>query len=176
MTQPFARWNVREIDPEWKIDSEEMGTRQRFWYRHPGDPRPAWLFKHPRENTGEHWAEKIAAEVAGLLNTPHARVELAVLGDQRGTVTRSFVDEGDVLIHGNRFLEIIADANDTKTRFGQSRHTQGNIWVVLDWSLVEAEESERAKCRIAQYLVLDSLIGNADRHHENWGILAIRKA
>lgn len=174
MNQSFARWNVREIEPEWKIDPEEMGTRQKFWYSHPGDPRPAWLFKHPRQNTGEHWAEKIAAEVADLLSTPHTRVELAVLGDQRGTVTRSFVDEGDVLFHGNQFLEIIVDAYDTKTRFGQSRHTLGNIWVVLDWLFGEGEESERAKCRIAQYLVLDALIGNTDRHHENWGVLVKR--
>ena len=27
---------------------------------------------------------------------------------------------------------------------------------------------------IADYMVLDALIGNTDRHHENWGILRTR--
>ena len=32
-----------------------------------------------------------------------------------------------------------------------------------------------AKSRIAEYLVLDAVIGNTDRHHENWGILRQRR-
>ena len=33
---------------------------------------------------------------------------------------------------------------------------------------------DEAKERMAEYLVLDAVIGNTDRHHENWGILRKR--
>ena len=85
---------IIQVEPEWVLEDEDMGTREKFWYRKPGDGENKWLFKHPRSNTGEHWAEKIAAE-------------------------------------------------ETKRAF-------------------------------ARHLILDAVIGNTDRHHENWGMLRRR--
>ena len=42
---------------------------------------------------------------------------------------------------------------------------------VMDRVFGESEHAEKAKSRLAEYVVLDALIGNTDRHHENWGIL-----
>ena len=67
-----------------------MGTKEKFWYRKLGEGEQEWLFKHPRENTGEHWAEKIAAEIASVLGVSHATVELAELLGQRGSVSKSW--------------------------------------------------------------------------------------
>lgn len=41
-------------------------------------------------------------------------------------------------------------------------------------SLSDTDEARQAKHRFAEYLILDALIGNTDRHHENWGILRKR--
>ena len=49
------------VEPEWVINPEEMGGKTKFWYGKPDD-NTNWLFKYPRPNTGEHWAEKIASE------------------------------------------------------------------------------------------------------------------
>ena len=65
---------IIQVEPEWVLEPEDMGTKEKFWYRNPGDGGREWLFKNPRENTGEHWAEKIAAEVANVLGIPHATV------------------------------------------------------------------------------------------------------
>ena len=51
------------VEPEWIINPEEMGGKTKFWYGKPDD-NTNWLFKYPRPNTGEHWAEKIASEIA----------------------------------------------------------------------------------------------------------------
>jgi hypothetical protein len=51
---------IEEVGPDWVLQSEEMGGKAKFWYRPPGENETAWLFKFPRENTGEHWAEKVA--------------------------------------------------------------------------------------------------------------------
>jgi hypothetical protein len=57
-----------------------MGTKPKFWFR---CDRQRWLFKEPRGSTGEHWAEKGAAEIGHLLGIPCARVELAEVQGNR---------------------------------------------------------------------------------------------
>ena len=89
-----------EVRLEWALDDEDMGTKRKFWYEWRS-PDEKWLFKYPRPDTGEHWAEKIAAEIARLLDIPHARVELATCHGQRGSATKSFRHEKQKLIHGN---------------------------------------------------------------------------
>ena len=152
-----------------------MGSKEKFWYRPPGNNDSDWLFKYPRAETGEHWAEKIASDVARLLDILHARVELAVFSDTQGSATESFVQEGRELVHGNQMLEWFIGGYEAGKKFGQSSHTLKNIWQVMDEVFVDPEAKTQGKLCIAEYLVLDAVIGNTDRHHENWGILRRRQ-
>ena len=140
----------------------------------PEEQGTNWLFKYPQQDTGQHWAEKIAAAVAKLLGVQHAKVELAVFSGERGSVTESFVRVGQELVHGNQLLEGVVHGYDPEKKFHQSNHTLANIWQVMDRVFKEPAAAKRAKLHIAAYLVLDALIGNTDRHHENWGILRKR--
>ena len=163
---------VAEVKPEWIIEDEAMGGREKFWYEVPGDQQ-RWLFKYPRDETGEHWAEKIAAEVANCLGILHAAVNLAVVGRERGSVTRSFARRGRELSHGNELLAW-RRPYDAHKRFGQSDHTLGNIFLALETVFTTEAGAMMAKRQLAGYVVLDALIGNTDRHHENWGLLLRR--
>lgn len=165
---------IIQVRAEWALEPEDMGTKQKFWYREPVNGEREWLFKHPRENTGEHWAEKIAAEVAGVLEIRHARVELAEFQEQRGSVSESFISEGQDLFHGNQLLERTTDGYDPTVRRRQSDHSFENIWNSFERIFVERSAVERARRALAKYLVLDAVIGNTDRHHENWGLLRKR--
>ena len=163
---------IVKVERESVHESEEMmGSKNKFWYLHPTEEEEYWLFKYPRCNTGEHWAEKIAAEVAALLEIPHARVELAIFEKNKGSVTKSFAQEGQELVHGNQMLKRAVHGYDPEKEFRQSSHTLANIWQVMARVFGESEHAEKAKSRLAEYVVLDALIGNTDRHHENWGIL-----
>ena len=133
-----------------------------------------WLFKYPQVDTGQHWAEKIAAEVAVILRIYHARVELAEFEGVRGSVTESFARGGRSLYHGNQVLETIVRDYDPEKWFRQSNHTLENIWNAMDKIFLEPENARQAKFSLADYVVLDALIGNTDRHHENWGVLRRR--
>ena len=170
MPEPYP---IVEVLPEWVLGPEEMGSKKKFWYYNP-DGETAWLFKHPQGNTGQHWAEKISAEVASRLGIEHAIVELAECQGERGSVTESFSRGGRELVHGNQLLERVVRGYDPTKTFRQSSHTLTNIWHVMDRFFSKADGARRAKLRIAEYLVLDALIGNTDRHHENWGILRWR--
>ena len=170
MPEPYP---IVEVSPEWVLGPEEMGSKEKFWYYNP-EKETAWLFKHPQDNTGQHWAEKISAEVASRLGMFHAKVELAEFQGKRGSTTESFSRGGRELVHGNQMLERVVRGYDPRKTFNQSSHTLTNIWCVMERVFPAAEGARQAKLRFADHLVLDALIGNTDRHHENWGILRRR--
>ena len=159
-----------EVKQDRTFKPEEMGTKDKFWYRDPRSGR-RWLFKYPRKGTGEHWAEKISSEVAELLSIDHARTELATFQDERGSVSESFVETSEQLTHGNQLLVRWIDGYDGKKRFKQTDHTLDNIWEIIENIFEGSECMGQAKMRIGECLVLDALVGNTDRHHENWGLL-----
>ena len=166
-------YRILQIPPENEIQLEGMGSKIKSWHLIPEGNESQWLFKRPqRENSGEHWAEKIVAEVAALLSVPHARVELAEYQGSRGSITESIVPENYDLVHGNEVLESTDFPNAFEDlNFHLSDHTLENIWLTLD-KIFESETARiEARCRLAEYLVLDAVVGNTDRHSENWGIL-----
>ena len=57
---------------------------------------------------------------------------------------------------------------DPEKRCHQSRHTLGNVLETLE---TLADYGPDCRRQFADYLLLDALIGNTDRHHENWGWL-----
>lgn len=162
------RYPIIEVDVAER-NQEDMGSKSKFWYTRQEDGAQ-WLFKYPRPGSGEHWAEKIAEQVAGLLEIPRGEVELAVFDGERGSATKSFVGDREQLFHGNQILERTEDDYDADKRFHQTSHTLHSVMRGLDRVFKRPEAAERMKRRFAEYVTLDALIGNTDRHHENWGI------
>lgn len=150
---------------------EQLGSREKTWFvREDG---ALWLFKKPRPTTpGEAWAEKVSAEVAQLIEIPCAVVELAKSGDDIGTVARSFRPTRWGYYHGNSVLANFISGYDLHRRFGQNDHSVKNIvHAISRLGNSRALEIEPAMSRLAAYAILDGLIGNTDRHHENWMIV-----
>lgn len=166
-SKPYA---IEEVLPEWALRPEDMGSKEKFWYRRP-DRLHNRLFKYPHPGTGEHWAEKIAAEVAKLIGIPCARVTLAVCDGVRGSSSWSFVGHKQELFHGNQLLADALASYDPTQKFRQFSHTLENIFRAIEQTFVGEEVHHNARGHIAGYLVFDALIGNTDRHHENWGLL-----
>ena len=72
---PLETYPIIPLRKEDVLAPEEMGSKRKGWVQVGTDSEP-WLFKYARlsngEITGEHWAEKVAAELAGLLEIPSA--------------------------------------------------------------------------------------------------------
>lgn len=163
---------VVDVKQSWMVKFEEMGTKEKFWYL-DSQSGGRWLFKRPRSGTGEHWAEKISCELAVLLDINHARTELATYQGICGSVSASFVGTRQQLTHGNQLLALGVEGYDCKgeSKSKQTDHALDNIWRVLEHAFGRSEQTRQAKARFGEYLVLDALVGNTDRHHENWGLL-----
>lgn len=157
------------IPADAREDTEQLGSKPKFWVLLDGR---RWLFKESRPETGEDWAEKVAAEIAKAIALPAATVELAQYQGRRGCISLSFVDVvgGQALVHGNEILALRVTAYDKGKTFKQSDHTLENIEAAIR-GLFGPARADGILTELAGYMVLDALIGNTDRHHENWGLL-----
>lgn len=149
---------------------EPLGGREKTWILR-GDEEH-WLFKKPRPtNPGEAWAEKVAAEIAHALAVPCAVVELAKSGNDLGTISRSFLPSQWPYYHGNSVLANFVADYDLHRKFGQSGHSIKNIvGAIRKLGNDRILDPELAMSTLAAYAILDGVIGNTDRHHENWMI------
>jgi hypothetical protein len=122
---------------------------------------------------GDDWSERVACEVGRLVGVPTAEVELAVYGDMVGVVSRRFLrqDAVETLVHGNELLSAVTTVGD---------HPRDRTGYTLD-AVRRSLEGAGPPCTtpdiggagnwFAGYLLLDALIGNTDRHQENWGVI-----
>ena len=199
----YEPYNVVDI-PETLYAPESRGARTKYWLW-IGDEAKRWLLKVPRPGTGEHWAEKITAEVGHLIEVDCALIELARYGEHAaltsaageqhedgqghgegevrlGTICRSFIPHPDELdeeprllsaFHGVGVLQLVVDGYDTGRRFGQRDHNIKNISKGMMEILAHDDERPTPRDRetlekLASYVLLDGLVANTDRHHENW--------
>ena len=151
---------------------EEMGSKDKRWCTYPADDR-LWLFKYPRGESGEHWSEKIAAELGQLLGIRCAEVQLAQLAEANGSLTRNLLaSKSETLVHGNELLAGYVVGYDKTQTYRQNQHSWQHICTAVE------KRCGSAACRsilsnFAGYLVFDAWISNTDRHHQNWGLLQI---
>lgn len=70
----MSDYPVITVAPESVLESEQLGTKDKFWFNTDDGylGKSQWLFKFPTEGTGQHWAEKIACEIAKQVRIDHA--------------------------------------------------------------------------------------------------------
>ena len=170
-----------EVDvSDWlPAGTESVGTKPKRWLRDPeSDIR--WLMKDATHNTradgtssrkGDDWAERIATGVADRLGLPAARTEMAVRhgpGEIRlGVLSKEVLHTGEALVLGNELLERPAGRHDregytlnaVRQALGDVAAPPGTGGELSAWDV------------FAGYLVLDALIGNTDRHEQNWAVI-----
>lgn len=154
---------------------EALGTKPKFWYTDAGR---RILYKEGRPDSGEHWAEKVCCEICKLLGLPHAHYELATWKDRKGVVSETFVPEGGRLIFGNELLSGIVKGYPATRRYTVRQHTVRRVLAVAGVRVVgfpigfDAPAGLRSAADVfVGYLLLDALVANQDRHHENWALI-----
>lgn len=169
----MAEYRIFEVPDDAAETMEQMGTKAKFWYE--DEEFGTTLFKEGRASTGENWSEKLTAELATLLDLPHARYELATYKNRQGVISPLMVGEDDRLVHGNEILSKYVDDYDVDAGYGQSQHTVRHVSAVMRSSTHLPPEGWRFPAPLnttyaafVGYIFFDAWIGNTDRHHENW--------
>lgn len=160
---------VMNINPEEIDQQEALGSKEKFWC-YIGGSDSKWLFKFSQEHTGQHWSEKIAAEIAEALGMQHAPVELAEFEGRFGSIGESIARNGRQLIHGNQILSGLVTGYELTATYKHRDHTISNIVKALEAYFSKDESQKINISTLFGYFLFDCLIGNTDRHHENWAI------
>jgi hypothetical protein len=171
-------YRIIEVPPDAADSTEQLGSKPKFWFVDPRGKR--FLFKEGRSGTGENWAEKVSAEICALLGIPQAPYDLAVWRGTQGVVSENFVPAGVRLIFGNELLARVVSGYERETRYyRQSDHTIARVFAVLRDPAIQVPTTWHRTAAIntasevfVGYLMLDALVGNTDRHHENWGLIS----
>jgi hypothetical protein len=166
----------------WRVEHvEALGRKRKMWLLDPdGD---AWLYKQTTENRnsdgtrywkGDDWAEVVVSAVAGDLGIPAAVYRLAHFDESGisspGVISRKMVSEDESLIEGNILLEEVGvRAASVRDRAGYTLH---NVQRSLkDVAPPVSDSTLTAWDWFVGFLVLDALVGNTDRHQQNWAVI-----
>ncbi|MBL3625873.1 HipA domain-containing protein [Bacillus sp. RHF6] len=116
------------------------------------------MFKLPRENRGEHWAEKICSEIAKIIGFDCAEVDIAIRNGEIGCLSYFFVNKSAGYNHydGGHFFPV---------KYDYEKNNGYNIQLIF--KVLSRFDLFMDFLRI---IVFDALVGNGDRHQDNWGI------
>ncbi|MFA5159212.1 MAG: HipA domain-containing protein [Candidatus Omnitrophota bacterium] len=159
----------------WKvIHAQTKGSRNKKWVVKPSASEKSeielFLFKesHSRHPV-EFWSEVIAHKVGELVNISTPETFCAKFENTYGALIRFFLKIKDRKIveelrHGGDL--ILAKHPDFDRRKGESH----NIYFVEE-VLVKNLGRDHLFKEFLKLLVFDAIIGNTDRHQDNWGLI-----
>lgn len=159
---------------QWELDERQVLKGNRLKYTVsalPGNSQPPlgirrWIWKTSKPSYPlEFWSEIVAAEVGAVIGLPVPRALPARTGEGYGALMEFMTAEGGAegLVHGgDLILAVKPDYDRTKGR----DHSIQLIDQVLD-----RVQLPRLRNALLQQFFFDALIGNQDRHQDNWGVI-----
>jgi hypothetical protein len=157
------------------------GTRVKSAYFSPADVgasplRPAWryLFKQSRSwAPWQFWMEVMAYRIGQVMGVPVPPAYVGLTNIEKpdeavcGALIEWFYGPGERYIVGSLLI------GPTIPGFDYDKGIQHNLQSILDWFLppLTVDNQRSVLTHWAQVLTFDAVIGNTDRHQENWGIV-----
>ena len=145
------------------------GTRNKAVFHNPADDALYYfktsLKKEDKDYKYEFWSEVIASEIGGLLGFDVLKYDIAFNGVELGCISKLMTSHkrNESLIEGYSYLTAFNPGYTHENKKGYTFH------FIRD--ALKHHGLDRYIEDIIQILVLDSLIGNSDRHQENWGFI-----
>ncbi len=171
----FAKNNkvVKFFDiTEWgeKKFFQTRGTRDKCVVENPADSS-FYYFKtsiNVRDKNYKHefWSEIIASHVGKLLGFNTLTYDIARKGDKIGCISKEMNPGTSVLTEGRSFL---TGYDNTYKPSDKSSYKHYTLEFILN--SISAYKLESQIYSFYKVLIFDFIIGNSDRHQENWGFI-----
>ncbi len=164
------------ITDEWNEQSwmNTGGTRAKKYLQAPDGK--FYYFKRSQIKPGkdyryEFWSEVIAFELGTMLGFNLLRYDIAIDGEIMGCISESMINsEQEELIEGVKYLQAFSPLYDPSAKEHQAWYT----FQMIVHALEKAKLREKIE-HIIEIIVFDTLIGNGDRHQENWAVISKQK-
>lgn len=151
---------------EYEGASEGSGRSEKIWLvnQETGD---IGLFKFRKtEFTTEHLSEKIAMQLAELLNIECMKVDVGSFDDRIGSLSYRINEKGENLIEGIQLINKYYPNYDPLTLYDEVNEE----YYSMDMIIKSLQDYDFQK-EFFKIPIFDFLIGNTDRHQNNWAIL-----
>ncbi len=167
-------YKVKIIDVrQWKkeIHINTSGTRNKHILTSPTGPKYFFkksLLKPNKDYKYEFWSEVIASQVAYLLNFNVIQYNVAYFGKEIGCISKSIVNTNkEELSEGYGY--IVEKYPDFQDNFKKSHSFQKIVGALCNLKLRFLIPN------VIEMIIFDGIIGNTDRHSENWAIIISNK-
>lgn len=147
------------------------GTRSKVIVENPENHKDYYfktsLKREQKDYKYEFWSEIIASEVGSLLGFNLLRYDIAYKSNEIGCISESMVTEGQ-----NKLTEGISYLTGFDTSYNPKHKDSKKMYSFqLIKNTLVFYKLDRFIGNIIQVIIFDSIIGNSDRHQENWGII-----
>jgi len=150
--------------PSEMSDVVTIGKRIKKVVYHP-QTYEEYYFKEPKEEyPWEFWTEVIASAVGRALGFDVLKYSVAISGDRAGCLSKSMISHDETLIHGQQYLTAI------KPDFEIDRGLDHNFQLIEEF-LLSRPSYQNMIPKFIDMLIFDSIIGNRDRHQQNWALI-----
>ncbi|MCX6214659.1 hypothetical protein [Spirosoma sp.] len=161
---------------EWIISEHfnTRGSREKFILEDYYGFR--YYFKKSKEEAGylhEFWSEVIAYQIGLMLKFPVLKYEAAIFNEHIGCLCRSLIGQHEDLIEGLQFLQAYDPSFQVFNKSGRNRYS----YQLIEKTFVSLGLSVKMH-HVLETIIFDAIIGNQDRHQENWAfrVLVNRKS
>lgn len=134
----------------------------KFYYFKRSQLRPG------KDYTFEFWNEIIAYELGSMLGFNMLRYDIAIDGEIMGCICESMIDsEQEELIESVKYLQAYSPTYDP----AKKEHQKWYTFDLIERALQSAKIGHFIE-DVIKIIIFDSLIGNGDRHQENWALIS----
>lgn len=157
----YSHWDI------YSGASEGSGRSEKVWLINK-ETEEIGLFKFTKsDRTTEHISEKIASDLAKVLGLECARIEIGTYKSRTGSMSYLINKETEILVEGIYLINRNYPNYDSYTLYDNVKEEYYSLEMILN--SLEAYNISNDFLKIP---IFDFLIGNTDRHQNNWAILA----
>lgn len=158
----FSSWE------EYKDNSMGSGRSEKIWLSSGSE---VGLFKFPKQFsdgniTTEHVTEKLASDIANLLDIPCAKVDVGTYNGRLGSMSYQINKSNEFLMEGISFINKAYPNYDIDKLYDPVKKIYYSLPII--YPIIKGLHCER---EFVEMVTFDALIGNSDRHHSNWAVL-----
>lgn len=164
-------------DWERLYEMNTSGTRSKFVVLSPSND--SYYFKTSlkkivdgkvvKEFPSEFWSEIVASQLGNMLNLPVLRYDIASYKDTLGCISKNMAKDDEEITEGVRIITNVMPSFPIDPDYKQKHFLD-----LVQKSLARIGISKFKRIAI-EMLLFDCIIGNSDRHSENWALIKKNK-
>lgn len=161
MFKDFSDWVVYEGF------HEGSGRSEKIWLKDLATSQIG-LFKFKKDvDTKDHISEKLASELAALLGLPSAHVEIGIYKGREGSMSFLINRDNEDLIEGIWLINELYPNYSAEKMYDDVKEEYYSLEMIIN-----SIEKYGLLPDLLKMLIFDYLIGNSDRHQNNWAIIS----